>query len=55
MALEEYEIADPNFGTRTFKWDKEQFPKLPKGAHPVKTKAAKQPANKAAEQPENKS
>ncbi|QUE26047.1 hypothetical protein SEA_SANASANA_8 [Microbacterium phage SanaSana] len=32
MALKEYEIADPNFGTRTFQWDKDRdgevgFPK----------------------------
>lgn len=37
MALQEYEIDDPNFGKSTFQWDKELFPKgFPKGAKLVK-------------------
>ncbi|QDH92386.1 hypothetical protein SEA_CELAENA_7 [Microbacterium phage Celaena] len=34
MVLKEYEIEDPNFGTRTFKWDKDEAGEVgfPKGA-----------------------
>ena len=38
MTLKEYEIADPNFGTRTFQWDKDRDGEIgfPKDAKLVK-------------------
>ncbi|QOP64243.1 hypothetical protein QDW16_gp61 [Microbacterium phage Quenya] len=38
MVLKEYEVEDPNFGTRTFQWDKDEAGEVgfPKGAKLVR-------------------